>query len=111
MTFNSTGAVAHTAPIGTNLRESDAWTTIGHITKVGFDREPDDTPFLAPSWQSRATRTVTIPIRAIRHLLPPPRACFDTRTAIEQHFLKQRIARLLLDARNSRPLLPCPLPY
>jgi hypothetical protein len=111
VTLDFTGAVAHIAPVGTDPRDTDAWTPIGHVTEVDFVGEPDNTPLLVPDWQSRAMRTITMPIRVIRHLLPPPRACLNARTAIEEHFLKQRIAQLLLGARNSRALLPCPLPY
>lgn len=97
-----------TAPEGADPSDATAWTHIGYVSEVTFETSDDQD---VPLPKLPANTTVTVPVRLIRHLLPPQYAqCERTLRAIEKHALRERITSLLADALASA-LLPCPSPY
>ncbi|MGW0757176.1 hypothetical protein ACWD1Y_11910 [Streptomyces sp. NPDC002814] len=111
LTNQATDAAVWIAPVGADPSDADAWTHLGHTSDMTFETDDDTGPFLPDNWPPRATTTITVPLRAIRHLRPPLHlVCGWTLRAIEEHAQRSRITAVLAEALAS-PRLPCPLPF
>ncbi|MBV1940766.1 hypothetical protein KUF83_29985 [Streptomyces sp. BV286] len=108
--MNITDATVYIAPVGTDPTDAGAWMSVGFADDVQFEESCElDAPehwFTTPRSVS-----ITVPLRAIRHVLPPLSvACEHTLSAIQQHARRTRVARALAAARAAG-VLPCPLPF
>ncbi|MGW0562952.1 hypothetical protein ACWDZ4_20590 [Streptomyces sp. NPDC003016] len=104
MNLTEPGAVA-IALVDADLNGVGVWTAVGTTDSVVFDEEPNDS--ISEEWSAAVTAipiarfSFGMPVRMIRH---PPLACLDTRHAIEEHLKRERISRLLAEAR-ARPVV------
>ncbi|MET9528118.1 hypothetical protein [Streptomyces coeruleorubidus] len=111
LTAPATDTSVWLAPVGTDPADAGAWTHIGYVSDMTFETDDDSGHYLPDDWPARATTTITVPLRVIRHLLRPTHlVCEWTLRGIEEHAQRSRITAALAEALAS-PRLPCPLPF
>ncbi|PRH78860.1 hypothetical protein C6N75_12705 [Streptomyces solincola] len=99
------------APVGTSPDDAGAWTHVGYASDVTFEADEDLDVVLPEGWPVQHTTTFTVPLRVIRHLVPPASLqCEWTIRAIQEHAQRERITAALAEALASA-LLPCPAPF
>ncbi|MGA5411563.1 hypothetical protein ACPCSC_30450 [Streptomyces lavendulocolor] len=111
LTHQAIAGVIGIAPVGADPDDAGAWTHLGNVSDMTVESNDGPNSVPADDWPTKTAATITIPVRLIRHIVPPAHlVCEWTMRAIQEHAQRTWIAAALAEALAS-PRLPCPVPF